>query len=296
MNQQRRREIQVGIMVVVALIILIAGLAFFKRVSFDQEMAHYAADFSAVEGLRKGDRVQVRGIRVGSVTGFEFLPGKVRVHMEIEDWVRLYENARVILVMKGIVGEVLLEIEPGEGTIVQEDYVFQGRNAASMLALGDKVNRALDQMTAVGEEVRGLLGELRGKGLIAGALGATERTMLQLEGAIAENRQSLRSLTRNLTDLTATLDASLGSGELDTTLVATRDAAVSIDRTMAELRQTNAQASALLARLEAGEGTLGKLLEDPTLYAQADSTLASLQRLSDQLRRNPKQMIEFSLF
>lgn len=293
---QRSREIQVGVMVAIGMAVFIAGIMFFKRVSLDTDMVKYSADFPAVEGLRKGDRVQLRGIRVGAVQGFDVLPGKVRVHFEIEDWVRLYDNAQVVLVLKGLVGEVLVDIEPGDGTVVQPGHVFTGRNAASMLALGDKVNAALDQVTALGEEVRGLIGEVRGQGLITGVLATAERTMLELEGTVAENRSALRELTSNLADLTGTLDQALGEGQLDTTLIAARDAAEGLTATMAALDETNARLGSLLEKLESGDGTAAMLLNDPSLYVQADSTLQSLHRLTDQLRRNPKSMLKMSLF
>jgi phospholipid/cholesterol/gamma-HCH transport system substrate-binding protein len=296
MSGQRSREIQVGVMVAIGLVILIAGLMFFKRVRLDTDMAAYHVDFNAVEGLRQGDRVQVRGIRVGSVAGFDILPGKVRVHLQIEDWVRLYENARVVLVMKGIVGEVLVDIVPGSGTVVEPGHVFEGRNAASMLALGDKVNESLDKMSALSGEVRLFIGELRSKGLIAGPLAAAERTMLEVEGTVAENRTAMRKLTRNLSELTETLDAALGDGRLDTLLASTGSAAEEVATTMVQLRDTNARLGAILARLEKGEGTAGRLLQDETFYVQADSTLQSMHRLIDQLRRNPKAMLEMSLF
>jgi phospholipid/cholesterol/gamma-HCH transport system substrate-binding protein len=296
MTSQRSREIQVGLVVVIGIVILVAGLMFFKRVNLDTGMATYSVDFPAVEGLRQGDRVQVRGIRVGGVESFEILPGKVRVHLEIEDWVRLYDNARVVLVMKGLVGEVLVDIEPGEGTMVQPGHVFVGRNAASMLAFGDKVNGALQQMEALSEEVRLFVSELRSQGLIAGPLAAAERTMLQLEGTVAENRAATRALTTNLASLTTTLDEALGEGKLDTTIATTREAAEELAVTLRELRDTNERLASILDQLESGEGTAGRLLNDPTLYAQADSTLASLQRLTDQLRRNPKAMLKMSLF
>ncbi|MEZ4387994.1 MAG: MlaD family protein [Candidatus Krumholzibacteriia bacterium] len=296
MNQQRSREIQVGVMVVIGIAILVGGLMFFKNVKLDTSMATYSVDFPAVEGLLKGDRVQVRGIRVGSVQGFEILPGKVRVHLEIEDWVRLYDNARVVLVLKGIVGEVLVDIEPGDGTLVQPGYVFTGRNAASMLALGDRVNVALDRMAALSDEVRGFVGELRGQGLVTGVLAATERTVLEVEGTVAENRVALRELTVNLSELTAAVQAALGDGKLDTTLTAARGAAESLTATLADLSETNARLASLLDKLDSGDGTAARLFNDPSLYVQADSTLQSLQRLTDQLRRNPKAMLRMSLF
>ncbi len=296
MTSQRMRDVQVGLMVVVAIIVLIGGLMFFKRVSLDQDMAVYHIDFPAVEGLRQGDRVQARGIRVGQVAGFEILPDKVRVTVEVEDWLELHRDASIVLVMKGLVGEMLVEIEPGDGEAVSPGHVFTGRNAASMLELGDKARKTLDQVSALSEEVRLFLSQLRAEGQIIGPLAAAERTLLETEGMLKENRADLRRLTTGLAALTGELEAALGDGKLDSTLMVTRRAAASLDTTMGELRGVTARAGDVLAALERGEGTAGKLLRDPALYDRADSTLQSLDRFLDQLRRNPKAMIRMSLF
>jgi phospholipid/cholesterol/gamma-HCH transport system substrate-binding protein len=297
MGNQRKREMQVGVMVVIAIIILVGGLMFFKRVSLNTHMSNYKVDLAAVEGLRSGDRVHVRGIRAGQVADFEFLEGVVRVTMELEDWVRLYPNANVTLVMKGLVGEVLIEIEPGGGAaLAQPGHIFKGRNAASMLAFGDKATQALDEMSALSEEVRLFVSQLRAEGTLTGPLATAERTLLETEGMMKENREDLRQITTNLAALTTTLEAALGEGKLDSTLQATRRAAASFDSTMVELRAASAQARALMARMDQGEGTVGRLLTDDTLYDRADSTLQSLDRLLDQMRRNPKSMFKASLF
>lgn len=296
MNRQPGKEVQVGIMVVIGIVILIGGLMFFKRINLRTDMVGYAVDIPAVEGLRQGDRVQVRGIRVGQVTGFEFQPGTVRVKMEIEDWVRLGEDADVVLVMKGLVGEVLLEIEPGRGEPVPPGHVFEGRNAASMLALGDKVNDALEVMTGLGEEMQALLVELRDEERLWKPLDAAERTLDQTSELIAENRASLQKLVGGLGRLTETVEGAFGEGKLDTTLLVTRHTLASLDSTLVELRAATAQGRTLLTALEQGEGSAGRFLQDPTLYARADSTLQSLDRLLDQMRRNPKAMFRMSVF
>ncbi len=297
MQSDRRREIQVGVMVVIGIVILIGGLMFFKRMKLNTDMVQYSVDFPAVEGLRKGDRVQVRGIRVGQVTGFEFLAGSIRTKIEVEDWVNLHPNASAVLVMKGLVGEVLIEIEPGVGdTVVLPGHVFVGRNAASMLALGDRVNASLDQMAALSEEVRLFISQLRAEGHIVGPLVAAERTMLETEGMLKENRAALRQIMGSLAVITTELEMAIGDGKLDSTLTVTRNAAASLDSTMVAIRVTTDEARALLVGVREGEGTVGRLMTDDTLYDRADSTLQSLDRLLDQLRRDPKSMFKMSVF
>jgi phospholipid/cholesterol/gamma-HCH transport system substrate-binding protein len=290
------RDAQVGLMVVIAMVILVAGLMFFKRVSLDQDMLLYYVDFPAVEGLRKGDRVQARGIRVGQVEGFEIMPGKVRVAIEVEDWLQLTDTATAVLVMKGLVGEMLVEMEPGQGEAVQPGHVFTGRNAASMIELGDKVHRALDQMHEVGGELHALLVDLRENDRVHGPLQAAEQALNQTNEVLADNRDDLRRLTRNLAVLTEDLHGALGDGQLDSVLTATGAAAASLDSAMIELRTASVRANALLGMIEQGDGTIGRLMTDEALYDRADSTLESLDRFLDQLRRNPKAMVKMSLF
>ena len=113
---------------------------------------------------------------------------------------------------------------------------------------------------------------------------------------IAENRDALRAITGSLTHITAALEQAVGEGQLDTTLAVVHGAAENASLTMTELRATNESLGRILARLEAGEGTAGRLLTEDSLYVRADSTLMSMQRLIDQMRRNPKAMLNMSLF
>jgi len=293
---QRTREIQVGIAVIVALGLVIAGLMFFKNVRLTSGVKKYAVDFSAVEGLRVGDSVQVRGIRSGSVSGFDFLPDKVRVFIEVDDWIDLREDAEVVLVQKGIVGEVVLDVDPGTGPSVLPGYVFTGRNAASIVTLGDKVNKALSEVTALSEELRHFLQQLRVEGEVIGTLATAQRTLLELEGMMAENRDNLRRSLNNLADLTDTLNAKLAEGQLDSTLAAAQLAATRVDSAMVELTAISRSAKVIMGRLEKGEGTAGRVLTDETLYDRADSTLQSLDRLLDQMRRDPKAFFKIEVF
>jgi phospholipid/cholesterol/gamma-HCH transport system substrate-binding protein len=146
------------------------------------------------------------------------------------------------------------------------------------------------------EELRLFLTQLRAEGLIVGPLAAAERTLLETEGMLKENRANLREITGSLASLTTELDEALGEGKLDSTLTITRSALANFDSAMVSLEATTEEARSILGGLRQGEGTAGRLLTDETLYDRADSTLQSLDRLLDQIRRNPKAMFKASLF
>jgi phospholipid/cholesterol/gamma-HCH transport system substrate-binding protein len=296
MEQQRKRELQVGVTVIAALAIVIGGLMFFKNMRLNASTSRYAADFVAVEGLKIGDRVQVRGIRAGSVTSFDFVPGGVRVFFDVEGWVKLHEDAEVTLVQKGIVGEMVVEITPGEAAIVKQGHVFAGRSATSMLALGDKVDVSLEEFTALAKELRLILVQLRDEGQVVGLMTSTRLTLDNVSAQLAENRDDMRRIVRNVARLTETLDQSFGEGKLESTLATAQHATAQLDSTAIQLEAVARQSRGLLTKLETGEGTAARLLNDPALYDRADSTLQSLDRLIDLMRRDPKHFFKVSVF
>jgi phospholipid/cholesterol/gamma-HCH transport system substrate-binding protein len=65
-----------------------------------------------------------------------------------------------------------------------------------------------------------------------------------------------------------------------------------------KLRDTMDKLSAIADRLEAGEGSAGKLLHDPSLYNNADQMLVETRGLVKNIRENPKKYltIHFKVF
>ena len=62
-----------------------------------------------------------------------------------------------------------------------------------------------------------------------------------------------------------------------------------------KLDNTITKLSALTDRLEAGEGTVGKLFKDPSLYNNADQMLVETRALVKSVRENPKKYLTFKV-
>jgi phospholipid/cholesterol/gamma-HCH transport system substrate-binding protein len=82
-----------------------------------------------------------------------------------------------------------------------------------------------------------------------------------------------------------------------------RHAAAQVHELSARLATTQARADALLAsgdsvlgKINRGQGTLGLLVNDPSLYRRMDSTLSELRALTADVRANPRKYITVRLF
>jgi phospholipid/cholesterol/gamma-HCH transport system substrate-binding protein len=288
-------EVQVGLVTIIALAALVSGMMWLKNIDLRKGSSLYQADFAKVEGLRVGDKVQVRGIRMGEVTGMQIMPQAVRVQMQLDDTARLCTDAMVILGEKGIVGEVVIEIDPGSGAPVQEGHIFAGRSAGTIAAMTDAAGAAITEMRTLTGQVTALLEEVRKEGKIVDTLAQANLTLSKVDRMVDQNHEDVIVILDDLRASTTALRRLLDSGRLDETLAGTASAAVAADSLLTGLGVTTQRFNALLAKLDEGKGSAAMLINDPALYTRTDSTLTAVQRLLDDLRRNPKKYFKLNL-
>ncbi|HPF71148.1 MAG TPA: MlaD family protein [Candidatus Krumholzibacteria bacterium] len=293
---RRTNELQVGLVTIISLAILVVGMIWLKDASVGRGTTMYYVEFPTVEGLQVGDRIQVRGIRAGQVDGFAVMDGFVRVGLRLDETIELRDDADIMLGTKGIVGEVVIEILPGTGDPVHEDHVFQGRTAASITQMTDAAGAALQEMRELTQQLNGLVTEVREQGKLIDTMAQANATLKRVDAMLAENSGTLRGALTDLAASAETLRALLASGKVEATLDGAAAAAARADSLMAGMAVTARRLDSILAKIDEGDGTAALLLNDPALYMRADSTMTSLQRLMDEMRRNPKKFVNLSVF
>jgi ABC-type transporter Mla subunit MlaD len=76
---KRYSELQVGITVILAIIVLVAGILWFKGFSMDRDMFRLDVFVSQASGLAKGDPVEVAGVVQGKVDEITYEGGRARL-------------------------------------------------------------------------------------------------------------------------------------------------------------------------------------------------------------------------
>ncbi|PIE75613.1 hypothetical protein CSA17_06540 [bacterium DOLJORAL78_65_58] len=225
-KKQKRREFQVGILATLAILLLVVGMLWFRNVDLSDEKTRYQVDFQRVEGLREGDKVQIRGIRMGEVESLTLLPTAVRVQIKMSEKAVLTDEAVVVLGERGIVGEIVLEIDPGRGRPVQEGHVFQGRTAGTIAAMTDAAGDALAEMRIMVEKVNELVAEVREQGKVVQTLAQANKTFTRVDEMLERNDHDIRISLENLVVATQGLRRFVESGQVT-------DAFDGMDRTLA---------------------------------------------------------------
>ena len=293
---QSRREMQVGIAVLLSVIILVVGMLWFKQYRFAGGTLRYAVDSPGVDALQARDRVQVRGIRMGAVDELAIVDDHVRVTFHVDQKADLRADAGFRLQTIGIVGEKVIEIDPGTGDPVQEGHIFKGEAEMSISGMSATASEALTEVKGLASELRAFLGEIRKEGQVPATLTAAREAAGGVGDLVTENRGGVHDLVEDLQGTASALRTALAGP--DSALAGAASGAASAftraDSVLANLERISASLLVVVERLEAGEGSAGRLLTDDSLLVRADSTLAAVEELLDDVRRNPRKYFKFS--
>jgi len=120
---------------------------------------------------------------------------------------------------------------------------------------------------------------------LASALSAIDNISQQIDQSLQSKSGGLGQTINNLNDITNDLKQT-------TTTLSEADISGLIDN----LHQSASNLSLITTQIQSGEGTLGQLVANDSLYNALHQTNTSLQLLLDDLRLNPKRYVQFSLF
>jgi phospholipid/cholesterol/gamma-HCH transport system substrate-binding protein len=234
------------------------------------------------------------GINLGRVAGFELVgPEQVFITMEIEgDW-QIPVGSHTTFGAAGIFGGRTLVIEPGDSQQMYQPWDTIPGEAPESAGLLGSVDELGEQAGTVLERIRTLLNE-ETVGSVQGSARELEQLLGELSTIADEQRGSLRQLTTSLSSTAANLEEA--SPDM-VRAIARADSAI----TVLAATSTNLDAAAvslrdMLARIDRGEGTLGRLSQDDALYVSLNSAAESLNALLVDLQANPKKYINISIF
>ena len=107
----RRREIQVGVTVLVALAILLWGVTWLKELSLARKVRVWHVSFPQSGGLGPSDEVQVNGLHKGQVQKIALFGDHVIVDLSIDTDVTITDDCRVAIRNLGLMGEKVIGVD-----------------------------------------------------------------------------------------------------------------------------------------------------------------------------------------
>ncbi len=291
------KEAQVGAFVLLGLISFILVLFWMTDPATLRGRYMLMTQVDHAGGVRSGDPIQMQGVNVGRVHDFEMLDdNRVVITMEIEGQWGIPLGSETVMGEAGLFGGRALEIVRGPGPgVYAEGDTLMGEGAA-----GGGFLASVDQMSARAESVLGSIDQMLNEetvGSVQGTARELEALLKELSAVTGEQRGALAELTATLTSAARGLETASAAGPDIRSAVAHADSAMAVLAATSEsLDASVASLNTILGRMERGEGTLGKLSTDETLYVSMHAAAEALSALLADLQENPSKYINISIF
>jgi phospholipid/cholesterol/gamma-HCH transport system substrate-binding protein len=297
-HTSRRAAIQVGITGLVALVLLLAGIAWIKDYRVGQRKRTLTASFEEVGNLSEGDPVSVRGVKKGAVTDVKLLDQGVRVDMEIERDVILHPDASIRIANIGFMGEKFLALDPGSapGRFDFHHPVpgrFQSGVPEVISGAGDLITQATELSSRLNEFLDAV-----DPATMERATKNIEKMSASLSSTVDQNRDDLRAAVLDFKSAAHQIRsmASNNSDQVSTSIKDFGTASRRLSELSDKLGVTADALQRVVSRVDNREGSLGKAIADSTLYDELRETLRNTNDLVRDIKKNPKRYIKLGIF
>ena len=293
MDLSYKREVTVGSLVILAVVLFIVGTSWLsgRSITADED-EFWKIQFQTAGNLKASSVVRISGVSVGKVERIKLVDiGKVLVMVTLPDNIVPRVDATAQIVAVGFVGDAAIEFNPGKAPQrLTRDRVIIGSQAGGLTDLAESLGKRADSVLTgaqqimnerTADEIQATLTALQG------TLKAAERTMRVYgdaeNGPTGQITKTLASLER----LTNRFDSTLGSPTLARTLGRADTLTGNLATMTAQLTSTGARLDTVLLNMNQGRGTMGKFATDTGLYTDLRQVSQSLKALLDDLKAHP---------
>lgn len=297
------REVKTGIIVLGGILLFILGFSYLKSSSIFDDTKTFHVVYDHVGGLQTGTVVSINGFGVGKVTNIRFKDrsGKLLITFSVDSKFEFSKNSPAELFDTGIIGGKGIQIQPvfDNSPMASSGDTLIGTIKPGLTALVQekltplqmKVEGALSNADSLLVNVNDILDEPTKDKLQRSIAGLNQlvytfqQSANSLNELIANNQQKLDSSINNVNTITQNFS------EISSSL---KEA--NIEESMRKFGETVNSLNSLLAKIESGEGSLGKMANNEELYDNLSNASRELDLLLQDFRLNPKRYVSVSVF
>jgi phospholipid/cholesterol/gamma-HCH transport system substrate-binding protein len=294
-TNEERTDIKVGLTVLVGIVLLLVGIGWAKQWHVGGHEEVITAIFPTAGGLEPGDPVMISGLKRGAVTTVQASGTGATVSMTLNEPADLRKDATASISMLELMSGKKVEIFPGssqeplpKGAVI--NGVYAG-DISSLVAMLTSLSGTFESITGQADTLLTSLNAIiRGDSLkskLNKTLNLANGTLSDVDVAAS---RAAKLLSENGPAITKTLaDADSALHSLSSTLGENRAGLrVLIDsggRAIADARSALARVDSLLASGDRKNTLLYRLTKDEGFAMRLDSTVTSLQKLLEQIRK-----------
>ena len=292
MKLKLSREFKIGFFGILMIAALYWGINFLKGRDLFTSSVHYYAVYDQVNGLQSSAAVLIKGYKVGSISDISFDPersDKVVVEFSIKSKFKIPDDTKARIFSDGLMGGKAVELELGKSAkyLQQGDTLFSEINKDFLEVAGSefeflkqRANDVINQLMITLGHINTLMADNKDN------LNATFTNIASISGnlneVIAGEKNNVREIVQNLNELSKTLNGK--SGQIDRIVTNVENFSDSLSKSkiptmIAQVTTTLESLNTTLEKVNHGDGTVGRFLNDQALYDELVDATANLSAL-----------------
>lgn len=328
-----KKETKLGLFAFLVLAITIWGYYYLKGRNLLASKQVFYVEYADIGELMISSPVKISGYQVGTVSAIELDQADlqtVRVSLVVDSDIHIPVSAKAMIEPAGIMGGAVIVLRfdrPCKADDCAESgAVLQGGTASLISKMLDQdqlssyMGRLKDELAVVMDTLDLMSQDPNARTLVGGSLYDTRQILENTRVSTAELSVLVQRVGSQLTkvmddlqtvtgglkasnkdiggilDNTHAITSQVKDADLGATISASRETMARIDTGVAELAKVTAELQMVLASINAGEGTVGKLVQDPAMYDNLLRTSKNIELLLQDVRLNPKRYINVSVF
>jgi len=297
-----KNEVKTGLIVIIALVLFIWGFNYLKGKDLLKSYNTYYVITDNVEGIAKSTPVTLKGIPIGTVEDLKFYNGmeQTMLILNIDDNFVFPKDSKVKIYGGNIMGGKSVAIVPGNSNELAKDGdTLQVLKMPGMFDLvNDKITPLQEKLERIMTSTDTLLIGLNNV-LNPETQKHLNRSMADLEVLIGQLKNSSVQLNQLLSKNKTHLNQSFENlDKLSANFVEVSDSLkqIKLGKLVNDLNTSIAQFNTTLKKLNEGDGTMAKLMNDKKLYDNLERSSKELELLLKDLREHPKRYVHFSIW
>lgn len=296
-------EVKVAITVVAALIVAFFGFRFMNDIPIFRQSQQVVTYFDKVDGLSAGSYIYVNGVRVGSVNSIDLVEtDSVKVTMNFNLDMEIPKNSVVRLESTGLLDDKAIMLQRGDSPeMVEYGDTIRGVYSGGMMEtlanegqkLSGDISQSFEKLNTLLEKFNTVVSD-ENKARIDDVLAELKTTTSEISGLMQEKRGELESSIDHANRFFANLDtvSTNNKTRIDSVVVGLDKSLKQLETMSAELEETGARLNDILTKVNNGDGTLGQLVNNPSLYHNLDSLSAEMQLLIKNINEDPRKYLK----
>ena len=291
----RSMEVSIGIALFAASIILVIGLVWLSEQTGGWNNYQLTIALPRAEGLKRGDPLNVVGIKIGKVERIMFRNARAEVMVYLQTDKKLPRDSQFILDSSGLLGGKLINVLPGSS----QDYLVDGETvegqvAPGLLELGPAMANLEERLTAGAETLLSTENLDR----LVRMVRDMQATTTQLQEIVSKNKTNIDATLANLKAGSGTLNALLSDhkGGIDTTINRLVLASRRFESISSDLAVTSTTLREVSKAIQERRGSIGALIYERELYDNLNLATKNLSELFDDIKKQPQKYVHVSVF